>query len=75
MWYNEDDDEFVELETILDEATDTASITTTHFSKYMIVDRKEWFEAWRNTPDYSSNENYTAVDTVITIDVSGSMSS
>ena len=35
LWYNEEDDEFVELETVLDEENSTASIVTTHFSKYM----------------------------------------
>ncbi len=33
LWYNEEDNEFVELETMLNEANGTASITTTHFSK------------------------------------------
>ena len=73
LWYNEEDDEFVELETILDEENSTASIVTTHFSKYMIVDSLAWFNAWRNAPDYRNGEEYSAVDTVITIDLSQSM--
>ena len=73
LWYNEEDDEFVELETVLDEENSTASIVTTHFSKYMIVDSLAWFNAWRNAPDYRNGEEYSAVDTVITIDLSQSM--
>ena len=38
LWYNEEDNEFVELETILNEENGTASIVTTYFSRYMIVD-------------------------------------
>lgn len=75
LWYNEEEDEFVELETKLDEENSTASIKTTHFSKYMIVDSLAWFNAWRNAPNYRSGEEYSSVDTVITIDISGSMSS
>ncbi len=33
LWYNEEDNEFVELETMLNEANGTVSIITTHFSK------------------------------------------
>lgn len=73
LWYNEEDDEFVELETVLDEENSTASIVTTHFSKYMIVDSLAWFNAWRNAPDYRNGEEYSAVDTIITIDLSQSM--
>jgi len=73
LWYNEEDDEFVELETVLDEENSTASIVTTHFSKYMIVDSLAWFNAWRNALDYRNGEEYSAVDTIITIDLSQSM--
>lgn len=74
LWYNEEKDEFVELETIFDVENSKASIITTHFSKYMIVDSAAWFNAWRNAPDYREGEVSQSVDTVITIDVSGSMS-
>ena len=74
LWYNEEKDEFVELETFLDVENSKASIITTHFSKYMIVDSAAWFNAWRNAPDYREGEVSQSVDTVITIDVSGSMS-
>ena len=75
LWYNEAEDEFVELDTILDEENSTVSVETTHFSKYMLVDQKEWFEAWRTAPNYFENDEYIPYDTVITLDCSGSMRS
>lgn len=37
LWYDEEENEFVELESALDEEHSTVSITTTHFSKYMMM--------------------------------------
>lgn len=75
LWYNEEDNEFVELETMLDEANGTASITTTHFSKYMVVDQQAWFDNWRKI--YERFEKLSTVNpsiTAICVDCSGSMS-
>lgn len=47
LWYDRENDNFVELETSHDAANSTVSIETTHFSEYMIVDSKQWFENWR----------------------------
>ena len=74
LWYDEENDNFVELDTVLDEENSTVSVETEHFSKYMLVDQTEWFEAWRNAPNYFDNDEYVPYDTVITIDCSGSMS-
>lgn len=80
LWYNEEDNEFVELETILDEANGTASITTTHFSKYMVVDKKAWFDAWAVELNYNPTAGVPGApsipvkyNTVLAIDCSGSM--
>ncbi|MEE1432902.1 MAG: hypothetical protein U0K34_02460, partial [Ruminococcus sp.] len=35
LWYDEENDNFVELDTILDEENSTVSVETAHFSKYM----------------------------------------
>ena len=43
LWYDEENENFVELDTEHDEEDSTVSTTVTHFSKYMIVDAKEWF--------------------------------
>ena len=48
LWYDEENDNFVELDTILDEENSTVSVETAHFSKYMIVDGKEWYRAWQD---------------------------
>ena len=47
LWYDEENDNFVELDTILDEENSTVSVETKHFSKYMLVDKVEWFNAWK----------------------------
>lgn len=75
LWYNVEDNTFVELETILDETNETASIVTTHFSQYMIVDKQTWFDNWREI--YSRFENLSEKSpsiTAICVDCSGSMS-
>ena len=74
LWYNEAEDEFVELDTILDEENSTVSINTTHFSKYMLVDQKEWFEAWRSY-SLDMSGHFQPIATVICYDCSGSMNS
>lgn len=78
LWYNEEENNFVELETTLDEAKGTASIETTHFSRYMIVDKKKLFEAWSvkfNYNPYSEGHGAPIIryNTVLAIDCSSSM--
>lgn len=77
LWYDEDNQQFVEIDTVLDEANGTASIETTHFSKYMLVNSADWYEAWATEIDYnpgfdSKNIHY---NTILAIDCSGSMGS
>lgn len=74
LWYDEENDNFVELDTILDEENSTVSVETTHFSKYMIVNREEWYKAW-STELYPSYYDYapSGLSTVLVIDCSGSM--
>ena len=75
LWYDEKKDEFVELETILDEENSTVSINTTHFSKYMIVDREAWFDNWRKIyAKFESLSSDVPSVTAICVDCSGSMS-
>lgn len=47
LWYDEENDLFKMQETTLDEANSTVSATVTHFSKYMVVDKASWFDAWQ----------------------------
>ena len=46
LWYDRENDNFVELETSHDAANSTVSVETTHFSEYMIVDSKMWLDNW-----------------------------
>ena len=74
LWYDEENDNFVELDTVLDEKNSTVSVETTHFSKYMIVNREEWYKAW-STELYPSYYDHIPIglSTVLVIDCSGSM--
>lgn len=74
LWYDEENDNFVELDTVLDEDNSTVSMETTHFSKYMLVDKVEWFNAWKKASLYFE-DTYEPLATVICYDCSGSMSS
>lgn len=76
LWYDEENYTFVEMETKYDEVNGTISTETTHFSRYMIVDKTAWFEAWSEELNYT-NVQYekSACYTVLAVDCSGSMSS
>ncbi len=70
LWYNEDEQTFELIDCTLDSANSVVKATLPHFSKYMIVNRKEWAEAWATSLDYSKYDSY---DIVYAIDCSGSM--
>lgn len=77
LWYDEENQKFVELDTILNIDNSSVSVLTTHFSKYMIVDKVKWYNAWTEQIDYnptSDNED-VVYNTVLAIDCSGSMDS
>ena len=80
LWYDEENYEFVELETFYDYENSTVSIETTHFSKYMVIDKYKWFEAWAVEFDYNPTGGASGAptisvkyNTVLAIDCSGSM--
>ena len=74
LWYNESDYKFEELETTYDFDNSSVSIETTHFSKYMIVDKESWLKAWNKELNYtSSNYEQSKCYSVLAIDCSGSM--
>ena len=77
LWYDEDNRVFRNLTTSYDVENSTVTIETTHFSKYMVVNSTEWFEAWNKAPVYDSEiaDGYSNIDTVLALDFSGSMSS
>ena len=47
LWYDEENENFVELDTEHDEENSTVSTTVTHFSKYMLVDGLAWYTNWQ----------------------------
>ncbi len=76
LWYDEENYKFVEMDTTYDVANGIISTETTHFSRYMVVDKDAWFEAWSEELNYT-NIHYeeSVVYTVLAVDCSGSMSS
>lgn len=62
LWYDEENDNFVELETEHDADASTVSITTTHFSKYMITDSDVWCTNWERVyQNFNNNDLYSEV--------------
>ncbi|MBQ3920317.1 MAG: VWA domain-containing protein [Oscillospiraceae bacterium] len=87
LWYDEYSQKYYECTidndfvTIIDESNFTITVRTKHFSKYMLVNKKEWYKVWEdsfNTINNSiTNDNVStsnvAFNTVFVIDTSGSM--
>lgn len=80
MWYDEENEkyEMYDQECVTDFENNCISYTTTHFSTYMVVDKKKWYETWSKTINYQRRGNSEALpvayyDFVYTIDCSGSM--
>ena len=75
-YYNEELGRMELLEnTTVDTQTHMVSVETTHFSRYVVVDSDEWYEAWAQSQllirDESIAQNY--FDIIFTLDCSGSM--
>ena len=69
LWYDRENDNFVELETSHDAANSTVSIETTHFSEYMIVDSDKWWDNWKKIESdwkkYSQSTSSTQLTTIL----------
>lgn len=75
LWYDKDNQEYVMLDTVCDAQQALVTATVTHFSTYMIVDKKEWFRYWSKELNYTNNPNEVSrVHTVLAVDCSSSMS-
>lgn len=70
LWYDEENQRFIEMKTIADETNSTLSTNVNPFSKYLIVDSEIWYVAWK-TNYYQTNINN--LHTAITIDCSASI--
>ena len=74
LWYDEENQKMEILETTYDYQNCSVSTVVNHFSRYMIVDKQDWFDAWREELNYGSATALdTASKTVIAVDCSGSM--
>jgi len=57
LWYDEENNQYVVLDnSVIDTESNTVSVTTTHFSKYMLIDEAVWVRSWGNA--CSRTDNY-----------------
>lgn len=76
MWYDEENGvyQILDNETVLDKEKQTVSYKTTHFSKYMVVDKNIWYNTWRTNIDYREGTTTKLYyDFAFVVDTSGSM--
>lgn len=77
MWYDEVNNwyQILDEDTVIDKENNTISYTTSHFSTYMLVDKEEWYNVWKNDIDYRNRwtSDSSAYDFEFVVDVSGSM--
>lgn len=74
LWYDESNNlyQILDKESVVDIENNTVSYTTTHFSTYMLVDKKVWYNTWKEELNYrKENVSY---DFAYVLDCSGSMS-
>lgn len=80
MWYDEANEwyQILDQDSIVDTVNNTVSVQTTHFSTYLLVNRKDWYDAWSKNLDYRkpvhSSMPTTYYDIALVLDASGSMS-
>ncbi len=74
MWYDEENLEYVELtDAVLDKENQTISYVTTHFSTYVVINKKVWYDEWRESVTTQSGSEDLPCDICFVVDVSGSM--
>ncbi len=79
LWYDEANNwyQILDDKSVVDTVKNTVTLTTTHFSTYMLVNRLDWYQAWRENIDYRISTEDDAkkhyFDVAFVVDVSGSM--
>ena len=77
MWYDAANNRYrlLDGESVINTEKGTVSYVTTHFSTYMLVDKKKWYAAWKENLDYRTNipDKSKFYQFSFVIDVSGSM--
>ncbi len=75
MWYDEENDKYVVLDSTVDIINNTVTYSTTHFSTYLIVDKEIWLDNMRMDMNYRNSEEVVYYDMAFVVDASGSMTS
>ncbi len=73
MWYDEENDKYVVLDSVTDTENNTVTFETTHFSTYLIVDKQIWLDNMRKDINYSNSDDITYYDIALVVDASKSM--
>ena len=56
LWYDEENNEYKVLRnSVQDTDENTVSVSTTHFSKYMLIDEAVWVRTWASACDSTNN--------------------
>lgn len=56
LWYDEENNEYKILRnSVQDTEENTVSVSTTHFSKYMLIDEAVWVRTWASACDSTNN--------------------
>ena len=74
LWYDEDRDEMIVMDSSVDAENGTIEFKTDHFSEYIVVDLETWEAAWNQRVVRIRNDA-DAFDISFVIDDSGSMTS
>ncbi|MEI7026832.1 S-layer homology domain-containing protein [Paenibacillus sp. y28] len=72
-YYNETANKFEFLPTTYDAAAQKLSFVTTHNSKYVLIDKTAWEQAWRSAISVTDETYKPFIDFAFVIDSSGSM--
>lgn len=76
LWYDWENEIYQVIKSGINLYENWISFETTHFSTYMIIDSKEWSDAWRENVMYRSlavGEDEQYLDIVFVVDCSSSM--
>lgn len=61
MWFDEENCDYVVLKNYtINKSANTISVTTNHFSKYMLIDEEVWVESWASSMSSTSSTSALA---------------
>lgn len=74
VWYDEENDIVTLLDSNVNTTDNTVSVTTSHFSKYAVVNLVEWMKAWTTSLPTIRTDETPYYSVALAMDCSGSMS-